>query len=113
MLAVFVVYQWIENHLLSPMVMSRTVKLNPLWVLLAVLVGAQLGSIVGALFAIPTAGAIQVVVRELFRERGRGRRGPPGDAEGGQPAAAEAGVGERAISNGAGKSDPIAVGSLL
>jgi predicted PurR-regulated permease PerM len=80
-LVVFLVYQQIENHLLNPVIMSKTVRLNPLWVLLAVLVGATLGSrvgaglgtFVGALIGIPVGGAIQVVVREI-------RKGPDGDA---------------------------------
>ena len=62
-LVVFLVYQQIENHILNPLVMSRTVRLNPLWVLLAILVGAELGdfvgstfgALVGALLAVPTA----------------------------------------------------------
>jgi len=55
--------------------MSRTVSVNPLLVLLSILVGASLGSWLGgtfgafvaALIAIPTAGAIQVVTREIWR----------------------------------------------
>ena len=39
MLIVFLVYQQIENHVLNPVIMSRTVQLNPFWVLIAVLVG--------------------------------------------------------------------------
>jgi predicted PurR-regulated permease PerM len=54
--------------------MSRTVRINPLLVLLAVLIGASLGSLVGGLFggfvaallAIPVAGAMQVLVREAW-----------------------------------------------
>ncbi len=65
----YIVYQQIENHFLQPVVMSRTVKLNPLGVLLSVLVGVELGGFVGALLAIPAAGAIQVVVRDLWDER--------------------------------------------
>ena len=42
-LIVFIVYQQIENHFLNPLIMSRTVRLNPLWVLLAVLIGADPG----------------------------------------------------------------------
>ena len=76
-LAVFLIYQQIENHILNPIVMSRTVRLNPLWVLLAILVGAELGEIVGstvgglvgALLAVPAASAIQVVVRDLWAQR--------------------------------------------
>jgi predicted PurR-regulated permease PerM len=65
----YIVYQQIENHVLQPVVMSKTVHLNPLGVLLAVLVGVELAGFVGALLAIPAAGAIQVVVRDLWDER--------------------------------------------
>jgi predicted PurR-regulated permease PerM len=72
---VFLAYQQIENHILNPVIMSKTVKISPLLVLVAVLVGASLGSLVGGLFggfvaallAIPTAGALQVLVREAWQ----------------------------------------------
>jgi predicted PurR-regulated permease PerM len=71
---VFVVYTQVENHALNPIVMSRTVKINSLTVLVAVLVGAELGSwvggllagFVGVLLAVPTAAAIQVLIHELW-----------------------------------------------
>lgn len=66
---VFLVYQQLENHLLNPMIMSRTVKLNPLWVILSVLAGAEIAGIIGALLAIPAAGAVQVIARDLWDER--------------------------------------------
>ena len=77
MLVIFLAYQQVENHILNPVIMSKTVRLNPFWVLIAVLVGATLGgkvggglgSFVGALIGIPVGGALQVIVREL-------RRGP-------------------------------------
>ncbi len=77
-LVVFVVYTQIENHVLNPIVMSRTVHVNPLLVLLAVLVGANIGDLVGGLFggfvgtliAIPTAGSLQVIVREVWHDTG-------------------------------------------
>jgi predicted PurR-regulated permease PerM len=76
-LVVFLVYQQVENHILNPVIMSRTVRLNPLWVILSVLAGAQMAGILGALLAIPAAGAIQVVARDLWDER-RGRpKDPP------------------------------------
>ena len=72
---VFLAYQQIENHILNPVIMSKTVKISPLLVLVAVLVGASLGSLVGGLFggfvaallAIPAAGALQVLVREVWQ----------------------------------------------
>ncbi|MGI9008916.1 MAG: AI-2E family transporter [Streptosporangiaceae bacterium] len=74
-LVVFLVYTQIENHILNPVIMSRTVRINPLLVLIAILVGASLGSWVGGIFggfvvallSIPLAGALQVVVREIWR----------------------------------------------
>jgi predicted PurR-regulated permease PerM len=74
-LAVFLIYTQVENHVLNPVVMSRTVRVSPLLVLLAILVGASIGSWVGgvfgafvaALIAIPAAGALQVVVGELWQ----------------------------------------------
>jgi predicted PurR-regulated permease PerM len=68
-IAFFVVYQQIENHLLQPVVYGRTVQLSPLAVLISVLIGAELAGIIGALAAIPVAGAIQVVLVDWFRER--------------------------------------------
>ena len=65
----FVVYQQLENHILQPVIYGRTVQLSPLTVLVAVLIGAELVGILGALAAIPTAGIIQAVAREIFRWR--------------------------------------------
>lgn len=65
----FIVYQQLENHVLQVSIMSRTVKVNPLTVLVSVLVGVELFGLLGALLAIPAAGVIQVVVVDLYRER--------------------------------------------
>lgn len=78
----FLVYQQFENHILQPMVYGRTVQLSPLAVLIAVLVGAELAGVIGALGAIPLAGTIQVVLRDwLAHRRGRLVAKPPGVAE--------------------------------
>jgi predicted PurR-regulated permease PerM len=80
---VFLVYQQVENHILNPIIMSKTVKLNPLWVILSVLAGAELAGIGGALIAIPAAASVQVVLRDVWNERQQraGKRAgpPPGD----------------------------------
>jgi predicted PurR-regulated permease PerM len=90
-----VVYQQAENHLLQPIIMSRTVKLNPLTVLIAVLIGVGLAGLLGALLAIPVAGVIQVIVHDLWdARRGRLREHPseesdtpqPGEVSTGEPA---------------------------
>lgn len=61
------VYQQLKNHVLYPVFIGRAVKLNPLLVLLAVLVGTELSGVMGALLAIPIAGSIQAVVVEVAR----------------------------------------------
>jgi predicted PurR-regulated permease PerM len=68
----FIVYQQVENHVLQPVVYGRTVQLSPLAVLIAVLVGAEVAGILGALGAIPIAGSIQVILVDWQRHR-RGR----------------------------------------
>lgn len=65
----FVAYQQFENHVLQPLVYGRTVQLSPLAVLCAVLIGAQLAGILGALLAIPIAGSLIAIVRELLLYR--------------------------------------------
>src|ERR1700750_1188493 len=72
---VFAVYTQIENHVLNPGVMSKTVRINPLLVFIAVLAGASIGSLIGgisggfvaALLAIPTAGALQGLVQKFWQ----------------------------------------------
>jgi predicted PurR-regulated permease PerM len=73
-LVFFVVYQQVENHVLQPLVYSRTVQLSPLAILISVLIGAKIAGVLGALAAIPVAGTIQVLLLtwlELRRERAR------------------------------------------
>ena len=74
LVVVFLTYQEIENHILNPIIMSKTVRINPLLVLVAVLIGANVGGLLGGFFggfvavllAIPIAGALQVIVREVW-----------------------------------------------
>jgi predicted PurR-regulated permease PerM len=94
MLIVFVGFQFVENHLLYPVVMSKSVRMNPLWVLLSILVGANLGGVfgsslgalAGALIAIPVGGAIQVISREVWeRTRAQDPQEPAEPPPGGRP----------------------------
>jgi predicted PurR-regulated permease PerM len=68
-LAFFIGYQQFENHVLQPLVYGRTVQLSPLAVLCAVLIGAELAGILGALVAIPLAGSLLAVGREVLAYR--------------------------------------------
>ena len=75
-LAWFIVYQQVENHVLYPLIYSKTVALSPLTILVAVLIGASLAGVLGAIAAIPIAGTIQVLLREWLQAR----REAPGEA---------------------------------
>ena len=76
-LVVFVAYQQVENHLLNPVVMGKTVKVSPLLAAVAVLVAAEIGNWVGGVFAgfaavllaVPAAGVLQVVVKDIWTSR--------------------------------------------
>ena len=85
---VLLAYWQIENRFMNPVIMSRTVRVNPLLVFVAVIVGAGIGSWVGGIFgafttgliAIPAAAAGQAVVRDVRRELGAPKDLPaPGD----------------------------------
>ena len=69
---VYVVYQQFENHVLQVAIMSKTVQINQLAVLVSVLIGVELAGLLGALLAIPAAGVIQVIARDIYDHR-RGR----------------------------------------
>ena len=69
MLIFYVIYQQIENHVLQVTIMSKTVHINQLFVLVSVLIGVELLGFLGALLAIPMAGVIQVIVRDLWDHR--------------------------------------------
>jgi predicted PurR-regulated permease PerM len=68
-LVFFILYQQLENHLLQPLVFARTVKVNPLTVIIAILIGVELAGILGALLAIPVASIIQVIARDVWDHR--------------------------------------------
>jgi len=74
----FLVYQQLENHVLQPVIYGRTVQLSPLAVLIAVLIGAELAGVLGALAAIPVAGTLQAIFRELLRYRSETAATAPG-----------------------------------
>ena len=65
----FVFYQQFENSVLQVVIMSRRASVNPLVVLLSLLVGVDLFGMVGALLAIPVAGALTVIVQAIWQHR--------------------------------------------
>lgn len=65
----YVIYQQVENYVIYPKVMSRSVDIPGSLIVIAALIGAALLGVVGALLAIPTAAAVLMVVREVVAPR--------------------------------------------
>jgi predicted PurR-regulated permease PerM len=65
----FLVYQQVENYVIYPRVMKRSVDVNPAAAIVAVLLGGALLGIPGALLAVPVTAALQLVFREIVIPR--------------------------------------------
>jgi len=63
--AFYIVYRNLEDYLITPRVMNRTVKVSGLITVIAVLIGGTLMGIIGALIAIPVAASIKLIVEEV------------------------------------------------
>jgi predicted PurR-regulated permease PerM len=62
----YVLIQQLESSILVPKIMQSNVGLNPLLVIVAVIAGGSLGGVIGAILAIPVAGAAQVIAQHLL-----------------------------------------------
>jgi predicted PurR-regulated permease PerM len=65
----YIVYQQVENYVIYPRVMSKSVDVPGAVTVIAALVGAALFGVVGALLAIPTAASILMLTREVWVRR--------------------------------------------
>lgn len=67
--AVYVIIQQLESHLLVPLVTQRTVGLNPLVVIIALLVGVKLGGILGMFLAVPLSSVVVELVTDIDKRK--------------------------------------------
>jgi predicted PurR-regulated permease PerM len=65
----YIAYQQLENYLIYPKVMARTVEIPGALTVIAALIGGTLLGVVGALLAIPIAASVLMLVREVFLPR--------------------------------------------
>jgi predicted PurR-regulated permease PerM len=70
-IAFVIVWQRFEDYVVQPLVYGKALRVNPIATIVSVLVGASLLGILGALLAIPTAAAIQIVLRDWWAHRTR------------------------------------------
>ncbi len=68
-LAAYIIIQQFENHIIVPQIMKKAIGLNPVTVILALLIGAKLGGVLGAILAIPLAAAVSVFAKDLLQKR--------------------------------------------
>ncbi len=62
----FIIVQQIDNNFITPLVVGESVGLHPMAVMIVLLIGGTLIGPLGMLFAIPTAGVLKVVIREII-----------------------------------------------
>ena len=67
--AIMILVQQVDNHLITPMIQRARVNLSPLVIVLALIVGAALAGLLGVLVAIPATAALRIVVGHLWRTR--------------------------------------------
>ena len=72
--AFIIVWQRFEDYVVQPLVYGRALRVNPIVTIVAVLAGASLLGILGALLAIPIAAAIQIILRDWWAHRERAAR---------------------------------------
>jgi hypothetical protein len=65
-IGLYFIVQQLENNVIVPKVMGKTVGLNPLIVILVILVGSKIAGIMGAILAVPIATALQVFLKDIF-----------------------------------------------
>ena len=76
-----IVYQQFENHVIQPQIQRRTVHVQPFITIVAVLFGATLLGVLGALVAIPVAASIQILIREYVDLRTMSIKPPEDDKD--------------------------------
>jgi predicted PurR-regulated permease PerM len=75
-IAFIIVWQRFEDYVVQPLVYGKALRVNPIVTIVSVLAGASLLGILGALLAIPTAAAIQILLRDWWAHRTRDTPSP-------------------------------------
>jgi len=66
---VYIVIQQIESHVITPQIMKKVLGLNPIVVILALIVGAKIGGVLGAILSVPITTAVSVFVNDLVEKK--------------------------------------------
>ncbi|HLL60393.1 MAG TPA: AI-2E family transporter [Candidatus Nitrosocosmicus sp.] len=68
-IALYFIIQQLENNVVVPGVMKRTVGINPLLTLIALTIGGKLGGLMGAFLSVPVALLIEIVVGQMLKDK--------------------------------------------
>ncbi len=63
---IYIIIQQLENNLIVPKVMKKSVGLNPLVVIIVILIGVKVASFLGALLAVPVTAIVQIIANDVF-----------------------------------------------
>jgi len=63
----FILIQWIENNILVPKIMEKTVGLNPVIIIVVLMIGLRIAGVVGMILSVPVATAISVAVKDYYK----------------------------------------------
>lgn len=68
-IGLYLIIQQFENHLIHPLVVSKVVGVPPILIILALLIGAQLGGFLGIILAVPLSAVLQELVADFSRKK--------------------------------------------
>ena len=71
-IALYVIIQQFENHLIYPLVVTKVVGVPPLLIILSLIIGAKVAGVLGMLLSAPVAAVIQEMIADADKERRRG-----------------------------------------
>lgn len=81
--AIYLVYQQVENNLIAPHIQSKSVELSVLWILMAILIGSSVFGLIGGLISIPIAGCLRILLMDYldYAKKQREKKEPKGIAK--------------------------------
>ena len=70
----YIIVQQFENHLIYPLVVNKVIGVSPVLVIVALLIGVQLGGFLGALLSVPISAALMEYYNDLRKQRATGTK---------------------------------------
>jgi predicted PurR-regulated permease PerM len=68
-LVVYVAVQQVEAHVLTPLILGKTIGLNPVTVIIALLIGGQIAGILGIILSVPVAVIIVEILDDMAKQK--------------------------------------------